>query len=226
MGPNSVEGEAGGRISARSWPRCAPGRCALFLFELPARRSEEWSFWSNERAATAAQDFYHLAQGACVERTRVVGNASRCRAQGKEPDVFAMGTGIAPCAPRCATPSAALTVGQLACLRRTPPTISYSDETETGSRGRELRRLSQSRTARVGRLDGYRPMLLSHVLRVQRTGFCRGFAELMTHTRDRLQEMDSPTSHPDQLLTKPQKKIRPLIFPHSLYGKHEGVFLL
>lgn len=143
------------------------------------------------------QSLYDLQAGATVELTGIVGHGFPLDAHtGKDLIMIAMGTGVAPLR---STLRHALSrpddFGQLVVLygARTPDHFCYRDETETWQAGGvELRQV-------VSRPDGYEwagstgyvQSLLDHVLPglTEPVALVCGSPEMITHTRDRLQEM-------------------------------------
>jgi NAD(P)H-flavin reductase len=143
------------------------------------------------------QSLYDQEAGATVELTDVVGHGFPLNAhRGKDLIMIAMGTGVAPLR---STLRHALSrpddFGQLIVLygARTPDDFCYRNETATWqAAGVELRQV-------VSRPDGYEwagstgyvQSLLDHVLPdlTEPVALVCGSPEMITHTRDRLQEM-------------------------------------
>jgi len=143
------------------------------------------------------QAIYDLQAGATVELTGIVGHGFPLDAhRGKDLILIAMGTGVAPLRSTLRHAlSHADDFGQLVVLygARTPDDFCYRDETATWqAAGVELRQV-------VSRPDGYEwagstgyvQSLLDHVLPdlTEPIALVCGSPEMITHTRDRLQEM-------------------------------------
>ena len=171
-----------------------------------APEDEDLEFLIKRAGGDGGQALYHLGEGAQVELTGVVGHGFALDAhKGKDLILIAMGTGIAPLR---STLRHALSrpddFGQLVVLYgvRTPDDFCYRNETETWkAAGVELRQVvSKPDGYEWAGSTGYVQSLLDHVLPSLNdpVAFVCGSPEMITHTRDRLQEMGLP---PDSILT-------------------------
>jgi NAD(P)H-flavin reductase len=171
-----------------------------------APEDDELEFLVKRAGGDGGQALYQLEQGARVELTGVVGHGFPLDAhKGKDLILIAMGTGIAPLR---STLRYALSrpdeFGQLVVLYgvRTPGDFCYRDETETWkAAGVELRQVvSKPDGYEWAGSTGYVQSLLDNVLPNLNDPLALvcGSPEMITHTRDRLQEMGLP---PDAILT-------------------------
>jgi len=171
-----------------------------------APEDEELEFLVKRAGGDGGQAIYHLVEGEHLELTGIVGHGFPLDAhKGKDLILIAMGTGIAPLR---STLRHALSrqdeFGQLVVLygARTPDDFCYRDETETwAAAGVELRQvISKPDGYEWAGSTGYVQSLLDHVLPslTEPVAFVCGSPEMITHTRDRLQEMGLP---PEAILT-------------------------
>ncbi|HEV2800211.1 MAG TPA: hypothetical protein VGW12_06930 [Pyrinomonadaceae bacterium] len=171
-----------------------------------APEEEELEFLVKRAGGDGGQALYELRAGDTVELTAVVGHGFPLDAhKGKDLILIAMGTGVAPLR---STLRHALTraddFGQLVVLygARTPDDFCYRDETETWkAAGVELRQVvSKPDGYEWAGSTGYVQSLLDHVLPnlTEPVALVCGSPEMITHTRDRLQEMGLA---PESILT-------------------------
>ncbi|HEX8129857.1 MAG TPA: hypothetical protein VF527_12205 [Pyrinomonadaceae bacterium] len=171
-----------------------------------APEDEELEFLVKRTGGDGGQSLYHLRAGDAVALTGVVGHGFPLDAhKGKDLIMIAMGTGVAPLR---STLRHALSrpddFGQLVVLygARTPDDFCYRDETETWkAAGVELRQVvSQPDGYEWAGSTGYVQSLLDHVLPNlnEPVALVCGSPEMITHTRDRLQEMGLA---PESILT-------------------------
>jgi NAD(P)H-flavin reductase len=159
-----------------------------------------------KRAGDDGKSLYHLRTGDAVALTGIVGHGFPLDAhKGKDLVMIAMGTGVAPLR---STLRHALSrpddFGQIVVLygARTPDDFCYRDETETWkAAGVELRQvISKPDGYEWAGSTGYVQSLLDHVLPSlnEPVALVCGSPEMITHTRDRLQEMGLA---PESILT-------------------------
>ncbi len=188
-------------------------RPAYFAFA-SAPEEEEVEFLvkraSGEGSSSGSGDerkgLYHLAEGERVELAGIVGHGFPLDAhRGKDLVLIAMGTGVAPL--RSTLRHALRTpddFGQLVVLygARTPDDFCYRDETEMWrAAGVELRQvISKPDGYEWAGSTGYVQSLLEHVLPdlSAPVAMVCGSPAMITHTRDRLQEMGLA---PESILT-------------------------
>jgi NAD(P)H-flavin reductase len=171
-----------------------------------APEDEDLEFLIKRAGGDGGQSLYHLGEGASVELTRIVGHGFPLDAhKGKDLILIAMGTGIAPLRSTLRHAlSRADDFGQIVVLygARTPDDFCYRDETETWkAAGVELRQvISNPDGYEWAGSTGYVQSLLDNVLPglTEPVSFICGSPEMITHTRDRLQEMGLP---PEAILT-------------------------
>ncbi|HEX8423106.1 MAG TPA: hypothetical protein VF634_06830 [Pyrinomonadaceae bacterium] len=171
-----------------------------------APEDEDLEFLIKRAGGDGGQSLYHLDEGAHVELTRVVGHGFPLDPhRGKDLIMIAMGTGIAPLRSTLRHAlSRADDFGQIVVLYgvRTPDDFCYRDETETWkAAGVELRQvISKPDGYEWAGSTGYVQSLLDNVLPGlnEPVSFVCGSPEMITHTRDRLQEMGLP---PESILT-------------------------
>jgi sulfhydrogenase subunit gamma (sulfur reductase) len=171
-----------------------------------APEDEELEFLVKRAGGDGGQAIYHLGEGEHLELTGIVGHGFPLDAhKGKDLILIAMGTGIAPM--RSTLRHALRRIddfGQIVVLygARTPDDFCYRDETETWkAAGVELRQvISKPDGYEWAGSTGYVQSLLDHVLPnlTEPVAFVCGSPEMITHTRDRLQEMGLP---PEAVLT-------------------------
>ncbi|MDX6269764.1 MAG: hypothetical protein QOD28_987 [Acidobacteriota bacterium] len=187
----------------------ADERSSYFAFA-SAPEDEELEFLvkraGDDSSSSGARSLYHLRAGEEVALTGVVGHGFPLDAhKGKDLVMIAMGTGVAPLR---STLRHALArsddFGQLVVLygARTPDDFCYRDETETWqAAGVELRQvISKPDGYEWAGSTGYVQSLLDNVLPnlTEPVALVCGSPEMITHTRDRLQEMGLP---PESILT-------------------------
>ena len=171
-----------------------------------APEDDELEFLVKRAGGDGGQALYGLRAGQTVTLTGIVGHGFPLDAhRGKDLIMIAMGTGVAPLR---STLRHALSrpddFGQLVVLygARTPDDFCYRDETETWkAAGVELRQvISKPDGYEWAGSTGYVQSLLDHVLPnlTEPVAFICGSPEMITHTRDRLQEMGLP---PESILT-------------------------
>ncbi|HJR07767.1 MAG TPA: hypothetical protein VJ842_10940 [Pyrinomonadaceae bacterium] len=171
-----------------------------------APEDEELEFLVKRAGGDGGQMLYDLRAGDGVELTGIVGHGFPLDAhKGKDLVLVAMGTGVAPLR---STLRHALRrpddFGQIVVLygARTPDDFCYRDETETWkAAGVELRQvISKPDGYEWAGSTGYVQSLLEHVLPslTEPVAFVCGSPEMISHTRDRLQEMGLP---PEAILT-------------------------
>jgi sulfhydrogenase subunit gamma (sulfur reductase) len=162
-----------------------------------APEDEELEFLVKRAGGDGGAAIYDLEAGARVELTAVVGHGFPLDAhKGKDLILIAMGTGVAPLR---STLRHALSrpedFGQIVILygARTPDDFCYRDETESWqAAGVELRQvISKPDGYEWAGSTGYVQSLLDHVLPdlTEPVAFVCGSPEMISHTRDRLQEM-------------------------------------
>jgi NAD(P)H-flavin reductase len=210
MRPETSAGESSARVEYLpgqvAMLRAGENERAYYFAFASAPEDADLEFLVKRPGGDGGQAIYHLGEGARVELTRVVGHGFPLDAhKGKDLIMIAMGTGIAPLR---STLRHALSrtdeFGQLVMLygARTPDDFCYRDETETWkAAGVELRQV-------ISRPDGYEwagstgyvQSLLDNVLPnlTEPLALVCGSTEMITHTRDRLQEMGLP---PEAILT-------------------------
>lgn len=186
--------------------RAGAGARAFYFAFASAPEDAELEFLVKRAGGDGGQALYHLDEGARVELTGIVGHGFPLDAhKGQDLILIAMGTGIAPL--RSALRHALHRLddfGQIVVLygARTPDDFCYRDETETWkAAGVELRQVvSQPDGYEWAGSTGYVQSLLEHVLPNlnEPVAFVCGSPEMITHTRDRLQEMGLP---PETILT-------------------------
>jgi NAD(P)H-flavin reductase len=189
----------------------ADERSSYFAFA-SAPEDEELEFLvkragnDSSSSSSGARSLYHLRAGDEVALTGVVGHGFPLDAhKGKDLVMIAMGTGVAPLR---STLRHALArpddFGQLVVLygARTPDDFCYRDETETWqAAGVELRQvISKPDGYEWAGSTGYVQSLLDNVLPnlTEPIALVCGSPEMITHTRDRLQEMELD---PESILT-------------------------
>jgi sulfhydrogenase subunit gamma (sulfur reductase) len=209
MRPATAQGEAArvaylpGQVASL---RAGDDARSFYFAFASAPEDEDLEFLVKRAGGDGGQAFYQLEQGAQVELTGVVGHGFPLDAhKGKDLILIAMGTGIAPLR---STLRHALShsddFGQLVVLYgvRTPDDFCYRDETETWkAAGVELRQvISKPDGYEWAGSTGYVQSLLDHVLPNlnEPVALVCGSPEMITHTRDRLQEMGLP---PEAILT-------------------------
>jgi len=171
-----------------------------------APEDEELEFLVKRAGGDGGQTLYDLRAGDSVELTGIVGHGFPLDAhKGKDLVFVAMGTGVAPLR---STLRHALTrsddFGQIIVLygARTPDDFCYRDETETWkAAGVELRQvISKPDGYEWAGSTGYVQSLLDNVLPglTEPVALVCGSPEMISHTRDRLQEMGLP---PEAILT-------------------------
>jgi len=174
----------------------AAERSFYFAFA-SAPEDEELEFLVKRAGGDGGQALYHLGAGDRVELTGVVGHGFPLdEHKGKDLVMIAMGTGVAPL--RSALRHALHRTeefGQIIVLygARTPDDFCYRDETETWkAAGVELRQvISKPDGYEWAGSTGYVQSLLDHVFPnlTEPVALVCGSPEMITHTRDRLQEM-------------------------------------
>jgi len=168
-----------------------------FYFAFASAPEDEELEFLVKRAGDDGRSLYHLRAGDTVALTGVVGHGFPLDThRGKDLIMIAMGTGVAPLR---STLRHALSrpddFGQLVVLygARTPDDFCYRDETETWkAAGVELRQVvSKPDGYEWAGSTGYVQSLLDHVLPSlnEPVALICGSPEMITHTRDRLQEM-------------------------------------
>ena len=178
--------------------RAAAAERSFYFAFASAPEDEELEFLIKRPAGgDGGQTIYDQEAGATVELTGIVGHGFPLDAhRGKDLIMIAMGTGVAPLRSTLRHAlSHADDFGQLVVLygARTPDDFCYRDETATWqAAGVELRQV-------ISRPDGYEwagstgyvQSLLDHVLPdlTEPIALVCGSPEMITHTRDRLQEM-------------------------------------
>ena len=181
------------------------GRSFYFAFA-SAPEDEELEFLVKRAGGDGGQHLYQLRAGDRVELTAIVGHGFPLDAhKGKDLVLVAMGTGVAPLR---STLRHALRrpddFGQIVVLygARTPDDFCYRDETEMWqAAGVELRQvISKPDGYEWAGSTGYVQSLLDNVLPslTEPVAFVCGSPEMITHTRDRLQEMGLA---PESILT-------------------------
>lgn len=195
-----------GQVAAlRRTGGAAEERSFYFAFA-SAPEDEELEFLVKRAGGDNGQTFYDLESGDTVELTGIVGHGFPLDAhRGKDLILIAMGTGVAPLR---STLRHALRrpddFGQIIVLygARTPDDFCYRDETATWqAAGVELRQVvSKPDGYEWAGSTGYVQSLLDHVLPdlTEPIALVCGSPEMITHTRDRLQEMGLP---PEAILT-------------------------
>ena len=171
-----------------------------------APEDEELEFLVKRAGGDGGQALYRLEQGARVELTGIVGHGFPLDAhKGKDLILIAMGTGIAPLRSMLRHALGHQDdFGQIVVLYgvRTPEDFCYSDETETWkAAGVELRQvISKPDGYEWAGSTGYVQSLLDNVLPglAEPVAFVCGSPEMISHTRDRLQDMGLP---PEAILT-------------------------
>jgi NAD(P)H-flavin reductase len=182
------------------------GERSFYFAFASAPEDEELEFLVKRAGGDGGQSFYHLREGDRVALTGIVGHGFPLDAhKGKDLIMIAMGTGVAPLR---STLRHALTrhdeFGQIVVLygARTPDDFCYRDETETWkAAGVELRQVvSKPDGYEWAGSTGYVQSLLDHVLPnlTEPVALVCGSPEMITHTRDRLQEMGLA---PESILT-------------------------
>jgi NAD(P)H-flavin reductase len=171
-----------------------------------APEDAELEFLVKRTGGDGGQALYHLREGDAVALTGIVGHGFPLDAhRGKDLIMIAMGTGVAPLR---STLRHALSrpddFGQIVVLygARTPGDFCYRDETETWkAAGVELRQVvSKPDGYEWAGSTGYVQSLLDNVLPDlnEPVALICGSPEMITHTRDRLQEMGLA---PESILT-------------------------
>jgi NAD(P)H-flavin reductase len=205
-------GEAGGALPVEFLPgqvaalrAGGTGERSFYFAFASAPEDEELEFLV-KRAGEDGQSLYYLRAGDPVTLTGIVGHGFPLDAhKGKDLIMIAMGTGVAPLR---STLRHALSrsddFGQIVVLygARTPDDFCYRDETETWkAAGVELRQvISKPDGYEWAGSTGYVQSLLDHVLPDlnEPVALVCGSPEMITHTRDRLQEMGLA---PESILT-------------------------
>ncbi|HKP71307.1 MAG TPA: hypothetical protein VJT82_00110 [Pyrinomonadaceae bacterium] len=186
--------------------RAAGAERPFYFAFASAPEDEELEFLVKRAGGDGGQALYHLRAGDGVELTGIVGHGFPLDAhKGKDLVMIAMGTGVAPLR---STLRHALRrpedFGQIIVLygARTPDDFCYRDETDTWkAAGVELRQvISKPDGYEWAGSTGYVQSLLDHVLPslAEPVALVCGSPEMITHTRDRLQEMGLP---PEAILT-------------------------
>jgi sulfhydrogenase subunit gamma (sulfur reductase) len=186
--------------------RAGASERAFYFAFASAPEDEDLEFLVKRAGGDGGQALYHLGAGAPVELTRVVGHGFPLDVhRGKDLIMIAMGTGIAPLRSTLRHALSRLDdFGQIVVLygARTPDDFCYRDETETWkAAGVELRQvISKPDGYEWAGSTGYVQSLLDHVLPTLAEPVCFvcGSPEMISHTRDRLQEMGLP---PEAILT-------------------------
>ncbi|HZH92224.1 MAG TPA: hypothetical protein VEX70_16625 [Pyrinomonadaceae bacterium] len=179
---------------------------AFYFAFASAPEDAELEFLIKRAGGDGGQSLYHLREGDTVALTGIVGHGFPLDAhKSKDLIMIAMGTGVAPLR---STLRHALSrpddFGQLVVLygARTPDDFCYRDETETWkAAGVELRQVvSKPDGYEWAGSTGYVQSLLDHVLPNlnEPVALVCGSPEMITHTRDRLQEMGLA---PESILT-------------------------
>jgi len=202
--------DKGGRATVASRLTFLPGQVAAlraggddddarsFYFAFAsAPEDDELEFLVKRAGGDGGQTLYHLREGDRVELTGIVGHGFPLdQHKGKDLVLIAMGTGVAPLR---STLRHVLRrpddFGQLIVLygARTPDDFCYRDETAMWqAAGVELRQvISKPDGYEWAGSTGYVQSLLDHVLPelTEPIALVCGSPEMITHTRDRLQEM-------------------------------------